>query len=130
MQLKRTPHLLPSSCLVRVTQAALTLPCRYDLTRANLVDDELDKYTKKGFALPDVVLVSSEFSGPWILLAEAQAVAAPVLYARACMLAASNPLQRHHALGIYIVVMCLGLPGCRTRPCCAKLPPFSPQTQG
>ena len=30
----------------------------YDLTTAQLSDPELDKYTRKGAALPDVVLVS------------------------------------------------------------------------
>ena len=36
------------------------LRCRYDMTRANLVDPELEKYVQRGLSLPDVVLVSCQ----------------------------------------------------------------------
>ena len=50
--------------LERVRQGAgeVMLWCRYDMTRANLVDPELEKYVQRGLSLPDVVLVSVSLS--------------------------------------------------------------------
>ena len=73
-----TPLSLCSSCCAHVTSPKLhvycpypseqlsgaickvMLWCRYDMTRANLVDPELEKYVQRGLSLPDVVLVSCQ----------------------------------------------------------------------
>ena len=52
-----TQHLLEQ---LRGGAGEVMLRCRYDMTRANLVDPELEKYVQRGLSLPDVVLVSCQ----------------------------------------------------------------------